>query len=145
MMRQEIDYQAVFKITPNATALLSTDLVILDVNQEFQEAAGLPAEKLLGRNLFDAFREVSRGPGSDSQPLRTSLATVLESRERDVMNVVRYDLEDPARPGVLEERYWSVINTPICDDVGRVIVIEVAAQEVTPLVRQWEALQAQQG
>ena len=103
MAGTSIDYQEVFRTLPGALALLTPDGTILDVNDGFLEASGRSREQLLGRDLFDEFPQ---NPGDPSVlgpvQLRSSFEAVVATGERDVMMPVRYDVEDPGRPGEFE-------------------------------------------
>jgi PAS domain-containing protein len=147
MTMSDIDYQAVFRAIPGATALLSPDLVILDANEDFLAAVGRELPEIVGRNIFDAFPPNPRDPLNNLGPrkLRVSLEGVVHTGERDVMDLMRYDVELPGRPGMFEERYWAVINTPVLDHDGRVIMIENRAEEVTFTVQQVLKAQAVSG
>lgn len=135
-MEPDIDYRAAFKSFPGATALLSPDLTILDVCEDYVEAAGRPAEDLVGGNILDLFPHNPRDPRDTGQrDLRASLQHVLASGERDVIPLTRYDVEDPQRPGQFEERYWAIVNTPVLTG-GQVAMIVHRAQEVTHLIRE---------
>ena len=140
-----IDYQEVFRTLPGVLALLTPDGVILDVN-DVLEAAGRDIGQVLGRNLFDAFPANPNDPGgSDSAMLRGSLAAVVATGERDAMLPIRYDVEDPGRPGKFEERYWVIVNTPLQDADGRVAAISHKADEITHIVNQGRNLLADHG
>jgi PAS domain S-box-containing protein len=141
----EIDYKRLFKIGPYRTAVISPDLTILDVNDEYLTASGRKREDLLGHSPFDLFPELLDDP-ADTGPgdLRASLEAVLASGERDVVSLTRYDVEDPGRPGVFEERYWNVVSTPMLTDTGRVMMIVVISHDVTPIVSQLRAERDQQ-
>jgi PAS domain-containing protein len=132
----QIDYRAAFKCMPGAVALLSPDLVILDVSNGYLDAAGRGAEAIIGRNILEAFPENPHDP-EDVGPhdLRESLETVLATSEPHLMNPIRYDVEDPGRPGEFQERHWAIANTPVCMPDGQVGMIVHVAQEVTHLVR----------
>lgn len=132
----EIDYEAAFKHLPGAVALLSPELVILDVSDGYLDAAGRGPDEIVGRHILEAFPDNPRDP-DDRGPseLRASLEEVLASGEPDFMNPTRYDVEDVAHPGTFEQRYWAVANMPVCAPDGRVCMIVHMAQEVTPLVR----------
>jgi len=140
-----IDYQRVFRTLPGALALVTPDGVILDVNEGYLEAAGRTREHVLGRNLFELFPENPDDPG-DVGPaqLRESFESVVASGEPDVMMPVRYDVEDPGRPGAFEERYWAVINTPLRSLGGQVMIVH-KADEVTHIINQCRNLLANQG
>jgi len=135
VMERQIDYQAIFKRIPAVMVALSPDLTILDVSDETAELTGRKAEDLIGRDVFDTFRpnpSDSREPGPRN--LRESLESVVATGERDVMPLTRYDLEDPGRPGVFDERYWAIVNIPVMAD-GRVSQIIFRAMEMTHLIR----------
>jgi PAS domain S-box-containing protein len=137
MADSTIDYRAVFRTLPGALALLTPEGVILDVNEGFLDAAGRELGQVLGRSLFDAFPENPADPGDHGPAqLRGSFARVVASGERDVMSPIRYDVEDPGRPGEFEERYWAIINTPLRSESGEVTLIASKSDEVTHIVNE---------
>ncbi|MGO8956308.1 MAG: PAS domain-containing protein [Streptosporangiaceae bacterium] len=140
-MKPQVDYEAAFKNLPGAAALLSPELVILDVSHGYLEAAGRGPDEIIGRNILEAFPENPHDP-DDTGPrdLRASLEAVLASGEPDFMNPTRYDVEDPVHPGVFEERYWAIANMPVRTADGHVSMIIHMAQEVTHLVRRADAI-----
>jgi PAS domain-containing protein len=132
----QIDYEAAFKKLPGAVALLSPELVILDVSDGCLDATGRGLVEIVGRNIFEAFPDNPKDPHSTGQhDLRKSFEAVLATGEPDFLNPTRYDVEDPANPGRFEERYWAVANIPVRAADGRVSMIINMAQEVTPIVR----------
>lgn len=133
-MEPEVNYRAIFKRFPGAVVVLSRDFTILDVSDDAVDAAGRPASDMIGRYIFQLFPE---SPHRDMRrrDLRASLEGVLSSGERDVMPPTRYDFEDPGRPGVLEERYWVIVNTPVITD-DQISMIIFMAQEVTHMVHE---------
>lgn len=136
----EIDYQRVFKTAPYPMAVLSPDFTILDVNDEYLTAAGRKREDVLGHSAFDLFPDRPDDP-ADTGPreLRASLEAVLASGEREFVSLTRYDVEDPGRPGVFEERYWRVVSTPLLSDSGRVMMIVLIVHEATPVISELRA------
>jgi PAS domain-containing protein len=132
---QQIDYRAAFKHLPGAVALLSPDLVILDVSNCYLDAAGCGADKIVGRNILEAFPENPRDP-DDTGPgdLRSSLESVLSTGLPDFINTTKYDVEDRGHPGEFEERYWTIANVPVCDADGHTAMIVHVAQEQTSFV-----------
>ena len=114
---------------------LSPDFTILDVSDETAELTGRKAEDLIGRDVFDTFRPNPSDPGAlGPRDLRASLESVVATGERDVMPLTRYDIEDPGRPGVFDERYWDIVNVPVMTD-GRVSQIIFRAMDVTQIIR----------
>ncbi|MFD6969214.1 PP2C family protein-serine/threonine phosphatase [Streptomyces sp. NPDC059949] len=131
-----IDYQAVFHALPGAVALLSPGLVFLQVNEAYLSASGRTREQIVGRYLFDAFPDNPNDPAATgTHNLRASLERVLVTGERDTMALQRYDVEDPDRPGVWQERYWSPVNVPVRAPDGSVALLLHRVEEVTELIR----------
>jgi PAS domain S-box-containing protein len=141
MLSEEIDLHQIFKINPTAMALLTADFEFIDANDAFLAAIGHPLEDLIGRNAFEVVPKMPADPGGN--PKWTALETALTSRRREVHQLHRYDIEDPAHPGVFEERYWSSIVTPVLGRGGQVEVLELSAREVTPIIRQYQSLHAE--
>ena len=135
VMERQIDYQAIFKRIPAVMVALSPDFTIRDVSDETAELMGRKAEDLIGRDVFDTFRPNPNDPGEPGpRDLRASLQSVVATGERDVMPLTRYDLEEPGRPGVFDERYWDIVNIPVMAD-GRVSQIIFRAMDVTQIIR----------
>ncbi len=142
----EIDYQTVFRAFPGPTALLSCEFTILDANDDYLNAVGRESDDVLGQNIFSAFPRNMRDPADiGPQNLRASLESVVATGERDHMELTRYDIEIPGRPGVFEERYWAVVNTPILDPAGQPQMIVHRVEDATATVRQVLAAQAVSG
>jgi PAS domain-containing protein len=134
-MEWQIDYRAIFKTIPAIMVALSPDFTILDVSDETAELIGRKAEDLIGRDIFDAFRANPNDPAEPGpRNLRESLESVAAMGQRHIMPLTRYDLEDPGRPGVFDERYWDVVNIPVMAD-GRVSQIIFRAMDVTQVIR----------
>jgi len=131
----DIDYRAAFKSMPGAVALLSPDLVILDVSNGYLDAAGRGPDEIIGRNILEALPANPVDPG-DTGPrdLRASLESVIANGLPDFLDPTRYDVEDPGHPGEFEERYWAIANVPVRDDDEQITMILHIAQEVTNLV-----------
>jgi hypothetical protein len=117
----------------------------IDVNRDFLEVAGRKREELAGQNALEAFPEMPNHPPDTPRPLRSAVDEVVASCERVVTNLIRYDIEDPSRPGVFEERYWSVIYMPVAGEIGPVSTIAFRAQEVTHIICEDRAMRAQLG
>ncbi|MGW7440828.1 PP2C family protein-serine/threonine phosphatase [Streptomyces sp. NPDC054849] len=131
-----IDYQAVYQALPGAIALLSPGLVFLEVNNAYLSVSGRTREQIVGRYLFDVFPDNPNDPAATgTRNLRTSLERVLATGERDTMALQRYDVEDPDRPGMWQERYWSPVNVPVPAPDGTVALLLHRVEEVTELLR----------
>ncbi|MGW2915904.1 PP2C family protein-serine/threonine phosphatase [Streptomyces asoensis] len=135
MRKPRIDYVAVFRALPGMVALLTPDLVYADANDDFLRLAGRTREQLLGRYIFDVFPENPNDPAAAGmRETRESMLRVVATGERDTMALLRYDIEDPQRPGVWREHYWSPVNAPVQDPDGQVALVVHRVEEVTELI-----------
>ncbi|HET9170653.1 MAG TPA: SpoIIE family protein phosphatase [Actinospica sp.] len=136
MSGPEVDYRAVFQALPGMVALLTPDLVFVDVSEEFVRLSGRRREELVGRYLFAVFPDNPHDPAATgARNLEASLRRVLETGERDTMALQRYDVQSPERPGQWDERYWSPVNTPVLGADGSVALVVHRVEEVTELIR----------
>ncbi|GGS86105.1 PP2C family protein-serine/threonine phosphatase [Streptomyces violaceus] len=136
MTDSAIEYATVFQALPGMVALLTTEFVYADVNEEFVRVSGRSREQLIGHYLFDVFPDNPNDPAATGmRNLEASLYRVLTTGERDTMALQRYDVEDPERPGEWEERYWSPVNAPLLGPDGKVALILHRVEEVTELIR----------
>lgn len=136
MAGQAIDYQAVFQALPSMVALLTPDLVYVDVNEEFVRSSGRSREQLVGRHLFDVFPDnPNDSEATGARNLEASLRRVAATGQRDTMALQRYDVESADRPGEWRERYWSPVNVPVFGPDGQVALLLHRVEEITELVR----------
>lgn len=137
--RSEIDYEAVFRAGQALSILLTTDFVVVAMNDVCLTLSGRDARDIVGRNLFDVFPPNPAAAQDSEQQgariLRTSLEQVLTTRRCDFMPLQRYDIESADRPGVFEEHYWSTVNAPVLGPHGEVRYILLSSEEVTDFVR----------
>jgi PAS domain S-box-containing protein len=142
MLADEIDFYRMYKTMPTAMALLTPDLEIIDVNDEFQANVGRQLEELVGRNIFEVSPKMPEDSGG--QPLWTPLEAAMTSGRREAAELMRYDVEDPDHPGVFLERYWAAVAQPIRGPDGQVEVIEVSATDITPIVSHFQVMQSEE-
>ncbi|MFH9984604.1 PP2C family protein-serine/threonine phosphatase [Streptomyces luteogriseus] len=135
MTEPQIDYEAVFHALPGMVALLTPELVYADANEDFLRLAGRTREQLLGRYIFDVFPENPNDPAAAGmRETQSSMLRVVATGERDTMALLRYDIEDPERPGHWVEHFWSPVNAPVLGPDGRVTLIAHRVEEVTELI-----------
>ncbi|MBP2586965.1 PAS domain S-box-containing protein [Streptomyces sp. PvR006] len=136
MNDQQVDYAAVFQALPGMVALLTPELVYVDVNEDFARLAGRSREELIGRYIFDAFPEKPGDPAAAGRrETEESMLRVVASGERDTMALLRYDIEDSQRPGHWQEHFWSPVNAPVMGPDDQVVLIVHRVEEVTQLIR----------
>ncbi|MFF9500905.1 PP2C family protein-serine/threonine phosphatase [Streptomyces sp. NPDC014656] len=132
----DIDYHAVFQALPAGVALLTPNLVFVDVNEAYLSLSGRTRSEIIGRFLFDVFPDSPDDPDATGmRNLYSSLRRVAAGGEPDTMALQRYDVEDPERPGVWQERYWSPVNAPVLAPDGSVALLLHRVEEVTALIR----------
>jgi PAS domain S-box-containing protein len=136
MQDPEIDYAAVFRALPGMVALLTPELVYVDANEDFERLSGRTREELVGRYIFDVFPENPKDPAAAGmRETRESMLRAVATGERDTMALVRYDIEDPQRPGQWVEHVWSPVNAPVLGPDGEVMLIAHRVEEVTEFIR----------
>lgn len=134
---RDIDYAALFAATPSPCMVLTSDLIIVDVNAAYLEITGRKRDELLGRHVFAAFPENPADPEADGmRNLTVSMRRAFATGERDTMAPQKYDIPVPGRPGEFQERYWSTINTPVPGAGGGMAPLLIhRVEDVTGFIR----------
>jgi signal transduction histidine kinase len=135
--KTDIDFRRLFESGPGRYLVLTPELNIVAVTDEYLRATMTRREDILGRHLFDIFPDNPDEPGATGvSNLRASLERVLETRATDTMAVQRYDIRRPASEGgEFAERYWSPVNSPVLDGDGQVRWIIHKIEDVTGFVK----------
>ena len=125
-------YRGAFGSAPAPALLLSTDLVILDMNEAYLRAVGQAREELVGRYVFAAF------PSTDDEvsPLEASMRRALSDGRPARMPLLKYDLPATSGSESSSERWWSVVNVPVRDGDGVVRWLLNAVEDVTEVVQE---------
>lgn len=113
---------AVYDTAPVGLAVLDAEGRFLRINARLAEINGLPAEAHLGRTS----REILPGLADAAEELLRRVLTTGEP-------VLGFEIEGetPARPGV--RRSWVESWLPLRDAAGRIVGVNVVAEEVTAL------------
>jgi PAS domain S-box-containing protein len=142
LSRDDDSYRLLFEGLPGKYLVLNPwNYMIITASDEYLEATMTTREGLRGRYVFEAF------PGGEdasdantSENVRNSLDRVARTGERDVMALQRYPVRRPAMlGGGFEERFWSVINSPVRDADGVLLYIVQRVEDVTDFVRDTSA------
>ncbi|MEU5241966.1 PP2C family protein-serine/threonine phosphatase [Streptomyces lydicus] len=140
-MTADIDFTAFFDVTPSPYLVLDTDLVIRYVNPACLRAAGRTKDELIGKYFFDVLPE-NPGIRDDAEGhLKASLHRLLDTGKPETAVLQRYDVPRPDPPGGFEERWWSVIHTPLSGPDGTVKWIIQQVEDVTAFVHSPRARQ----
>jgi len=132
-----INYRAIVHGLPSLVVILDVELTIVDVSDAYNRATMTRREEMVGKPIFEVFPDNPGDAEADGvNNLHASLRRVLKSAAPDTMAVQRYDIRKSAEDGGgFEERYWTVINSPILADDGELCYIIHTAEDVTEFIR----------
>jgi signal transduction histidine kinase len=135
----ELDYRALFAHAPGQYMVLAADaptFTILEATNAYLAATLTKRATMLGRGLFEVFPDDPNDPNATgTRNLRASLERAIASRAPDTMAVQKYPVQRPeSEGGGFEDRFWSVVNTPVLGARGEVRFIIHRAVDVTDLV-----------
>ena len=124
--------QGLFESLPGLFLIFTPDLKIVAVSDAMLTATMTKRENVLGRGIFEVFPDQ---PGTTAiASWRTSLERVRQTAAPDTMAIQKYDIRRP--DGVLEERYWSPMNSPVLGIDRRIEYFIHRVVDVTEFVRQ---------
>jgi len=132
-----VDYRVLFESLPQKYVVVDPDLVIVAVSDTYLRATLTQRETMVGRPLFEVFPDNPDDPATEgARNLKASLTRVQRQRTRDTMSVQKYDIPRPdAVGGGFEERFWSVVNSPVLATDGSVVSIVHNVEDVTDYIR----------
>ena len=125
------NFQVFFEKAPGLCLALDPNFFILAASDNYLRATMTRREDIVGQHLFDVFPDNPADAPAAFRNLRASLERVVRDRVPDSMDVQRYDIRRPG--GEFEERYWSVVNTPILRENGEVQYIIHCVGQATEL------------
>jgi len=131
------DFRVLFESAPNSYLVLTPDLTIVAASDAYLRATQTKREEILGRCVFDVFPE---NPDELSATavynLRDSFESVLKYRIPHTMAVQKYDIRRPeSTGGGFEEKYWSLVNSPVFGANGEITHIINRVEDVTEFVQ----------
>jgi PAS domain S-box-containing protein len=129
------DFRKAFEIAPGAQLLVDAELKVCAANEAYLRATMTRLEDLLGRDPFEALAVEPADRRNDDEA-RASMHYVLREKRPHRLEKIRRAIRRPLQVGGgYEERFWSISNTPILGQDGRVALILHALEDVTLLVR----------
>jgi PAS domain S-box-containing protein len=124
--------QGLFESLPGLFLVFTPDLTIVSISDALLEATRTKREEVLGRGVFEVFPDQ---PGSAAiAEWRASLDRVRQTAAPDTMAIQKYDIRRP--DGVIEERYWSPMNSPVLGTDRLIEYFIHRVVDVTEFVRQ---------
>ena len=135
LRRSRAVLQSLFESLPGLYLILTADLKIIAVSDAYLKATMTKREDLVGRGLFETFPDNPDDPSATGvSHLRASLDRVCQTGVPDTMAIQKYDIRQP--DGVVEERYWSPMNSPVFGTDRRIEYFIHRVVDVTDFVRQ---------
>lgn len=125
-----LELEAIYRTAPVGLCVLDAELRYVRINERLAEINGVPAAEHLGRTIRDVLPHLA---DEVEPPLRRILETGEPVLDVDVTG------ETPAQPGVA--RTWVESWFPLEDAAGRIVGINIVAEEVTQRKRAERALQ----
>lgn len=140
-----MDLEAVLDASPFPYIILSPSFVILGVNEAYLRMTRRTREEIVSQYLFDAFPPDPDAPHNANVAIFTaSFNRIILTRQPDYISVVQYNIPLQTPQGqVFEERYWSIIHTPILNGRGEVVMLVQNPVDVTELVKQQQMTEVQ--
>lgn len=137
MSAKEPDYKRLFESAAGLIVVVDTAFRILAASDAYLRATMSRREAIVGKELFAVFPYNSAEvDGSGVSALRASFERVLATGSADAIPCERYDIARPAAlGGGFDERYWSVLSTPVPAADGAVAWIVAGVQDITDFVR----------
>lgn len=136
----KLNFQHLFENLPGSYIVLSPELKIIAVTDEYLKSTFRKTEDLIGQNIFEVF---TNNPDDieHSKEVRNSLEKVLQTGEPDELPVQKYDVERPIDlGGGFEERYWSLKTFPGFDEGGNVAYVVHHVEDITRRIKNEQIL-----
>ncbi|CAM3112872.1 ATP-binding protein [Flavobacterium frigoris] len=127
------DYISLFEQSPALLLVLDSHFNIVTISDAYLKATMTERADVVNKSIFDVFPDNPTNKSSDVlNKLRTSLNRVLQYHVADKMDIQKHDIRRPrSEGGEFEERYWSVVNSPLLDKNNNVNYIIQMIEDVT--------------
>ncbi len=138
---RRVHFQSLFESAPGLYLVLDPETyTIVTASDAYLAAVGVEREAIVGRSVFEVFPDDPDDPEADgTERLRASLARVNATSRADVMDVLRYPIRRDQGSGEFEERWWSVVTSPVFGPEGEIAYLIMRVEDVTPFIRQMQA------
>lgn len=111
------------------------DFIVIDANEAFQKVTRENVVELSGRPMKETFPRPSHPESIDHARFLRSLKKVVRTGKKKKIKCLRFDV--PSRRGNgLKEKYWTVRNTPIFNEEGKLEFIVHSLIDITKKVKQ---------
>lgn len=131
------DYKTLLHQLPGRYLFLDPQFRIIGVTDEYLAASHTVRSEILGRELFSQFPvNPSEERAAAERNLKSSLERAISTLQPDSMSVQRYDVVRPeSEGGGFIVKYWSTVNTPVCNSDGELTHLVSQIEDVTDFVQ----------
>src|SRR5689334_2753855 len=119
MTNDDINFQQVFRCSPDTDVLLSSDLKIIDATDAYLELISRKRDNIVGKSLFENFPESEES--EQVEHLKRNLDDAVLTRKTQVFPTFRYDVTN--QNGNMETRFWRTISVPITYDGSHTYIL----------------------
>jgi PAS domain S-box-containing protein len=131
LRRSRAVLEGLFESLPGLFLIFNADLKIVSISDAMLQATQRQREDVLGRGIFDVYPDQT---GNETiSNWRSSIERVRQTGAPDTMAIQRYDFPRP--DGVLEERYWSPMTSPVLGADRRIEYFIHRVVDVTEYLR----------
>lgn len=129
----EVDFRVLFESAPSLLLILHPDLTIAAASDAYLKATMTSRDEIVGKNLFTVFPDNPDDIAANgTSVLRESLNFVTSNKSQHTMAVQKYDIRRP--DGAFEERFWSIVNKPVCGRDDEILYIINKVEDVTEFI-----------
>ena len=130
-----VDFERLFAAVPSALLVMDLDLRILDANPAYCRLLGRSRDDMLGHRFYELFPDNPDDVNADGvKAVLTSLEATRDTGEVQSLPLQRYDILD-TDTGRYVKRYWSIVNSPVRDRDGELVLLLNRVEDVSSYVR----------
>lgn len=128
-----VDFNLIAKFLPNLYLILDPQFNIVEATNNYLETTYTKRENIIGKNVFEVFPDNPSDPTLEGRGvLLKSLNEVLAKKQTSKMPMIKYDIK--GLENTFEEKWWSVVNTPVLKD-NEVVYIINSVTDVTEITK----------
>ena len=127
------DFNLIARFLPNLYLILDPQFNIVEATDNYLETTYTKRENIVGKNVFEVFPDNPSDPTLEGRGvLIKSLKEVLATKKAHKMPMIKYDIK--GIDNTFEEKWWSVVNTPVLKD-NEVVYIINSVTDVTEITK----------
>ena len=131
-----INFQHLFKTLPGSYIVLSPDMKVFAVTDEYLNVTMRKREELVGHDLFEIFENNPEDGEHSKKEVWDSIKKVFETGQPDELPIQKYDVIRPAElGGGFEERYWCLKTFPGLDEQENIAYVIHRVEDITVRVK----------